>query len=300
MRLFLVFISIFFIGCKDYDKNIEKPTIFEKGYCATSLDSLPKIYSQIGYDLNKKDIPNIYINDFSKIWKKRKDTEIKKKKILFFKTVLPSILRNNNQILKEREKFLKLYRKFPVLFESEKKYLIELAKKYKALKNENLTKDVMDKLYIRIDIIPVSIALAQAAVESGWGDSRFVHEGNAFFGQWIFSKKGIIPKEVRYDIGDYSIAKFDGLDESIKAYMLNLNSHFFYEDFRKNRAKLRKNGKINGLKLIKYLKMYSEKREEYIKDLKKIIISNRLDKLEDKSLKFFPKIYIKYCKYEAL
>ena len=129
---------------------------------------------------------------------------------------------------------------------------------------------------MRMDIIPVSIALAQAANETGWGTSRFALEGNALFGLWTWSKKGISPKNKDPD-SNHKILQFQILKASVRAYKNNLNTHNGYKEFREARAKLRqKNKKIVGLDLTKYLKNYAQDGEQYIKRIQQIIEQNSL------------------------
>ena len=135
-----------------------------------------------------------------------------------------------------------------------------------------------------MDIIPTSIAIAQAAKESGWGTSRFALEGNAMFGQWTWSKNGIEPTE-KNENQDHKILKFSMLRSSVKAYKNNLNTHRGYREFREKRAELRKNNKkISGLKLVNYLHNYAATGKEYTKILKKIIEQNRLTDFDDATL----------------
>ena len=127
-----------------------------------------------------------------------------------------------------------------------------------------------------MDIIPVSIAIAQAAKESGWGTSRFALEGNAMFGQWTYGNEGIAPLDREKDKG-HKVLKFPMLRSSVQAYKNNLNTHSGYKEFRNERAELRRNNKkISGLKLVDYLKNYAATGEEYTKTLKKIINQNDL------------------------
>jgi len=129
---------------------------------------------------------------------------------------------------------------------------------------------------MRMDIIPVSIALAQAANESGWGTSRFALEGNALFGQWTWSKKGISPKDKDPD-QSHKILQFQVLKASVKAYKNNLNTHNAYREFREVRAQLRQENKlIIGLDLTKYLKNYAGIGEKYVTILEDIIENNSL------------------------
>ena len=126
------------------------------------------------------------------------------------------------------------------------------------------------------DIIPVSIAIAQAAKESGWGTSRFALEGNAMFGQWTWGEKGIAPLNREKNKG-HKILKFPILRSSVQAYKNNLNTHKGYREFREKRAELRsKNKKISGSELVKYLHNYAATGSEYTRILKKIIDQNGL------------------------
>ena len=129
---------------------------------------------------------------------------------------------------------------------------------------------------MRMDIVPVSIAIAQAANESGWGTSRFALEGNALFGQWTWSKKGISPKNQDPN-KSHKVLQFQILKASVKAYKNNLNTHNAYREFREARAKLRQDESvINGLLLTKYLKKYAAIGEQYVAILNDIIKKNSL------------------------
>ena len=133
---------------------------------------------------------------------------------------------------------------------------------------------------VRMDIIPVSIALAQAAKESGWGTSRFALEGNAIFGQWTWDGQGIAPLKRDGD-KNHKILKFPILRASVKAYKNNLNTHKSYVKFRDKRRKLReKNQVITGLVLSDTLKNYAQTGSEYTKILNQIITQNRLTDFE--------------------
>ena len=131
-----------------------------------------------------------------------------------------------------------------------------------------------------MDIIPVSIALAQGAKESGWGTSRFALEGNAIYGQWTWKGEGIELLE-KVDGQKHKILKFPLLRASVKAYITNLNTHPGYKDFRKKRLELRtENRNLSGLDLIHELDNYAQTGKEYTKILEKIIKQNDLDEFE--------------------
>ena len=135
-----------------------------------------------------------------------------------------------------------------------------------------------------MDIIPVSIALAQAANESGWGTSRFALEGNALFGQWTWSKSGISPKN-KDPNASHKVLQFQILKASVRAYKNNLNTHNAYKEFREERAKLRESGdRINGLLLTKYLKNYAGIGERYVEILDSIISKNSLTDFDEANL----------------
>ena len=132
-----------------------------------------------------------------------------------------------------------------------------------------------------MDEIPVSLAIAQAATETGWGTSRFAQEGNALFGQWTWSGDGIRPVAADSN-STHKVRKFKVLRASVRAYQKNLNTHSSYFDFRKKRAIQRdNNNKLNSLELVKYLDKYAETGIKYTKNLKKIIQQNSLTELDN-------------------
>jgi len=209
----------------------------------------------------------IYLSKLPKDLKKLKSTQ--KKKDTFIKIVMPLILDENNKILENRKKLFKILGK-QNNSRGERVWLKRRFEDY-GIKNEDVT-----ELKMRMDIIPVSIAIAQAAKESGWGTSRFALEGNAMFGQWTWGKKGISPLKKEKN-QDHKILKFPILRSSVKAYKNNLNTHNGYKEFREKRAELRrKNKKISGVVLVQYLYNYAATGSEYTKILKKIIEQNQL------------------------
>ena len=134
----------------------------------------------------------------------------------------------------------------------------------------------LSTLKIRMDEVPVSLALAQAAKETGWGTSRFAQEGNALFGQWTWSGEGLKPKEADENKG-HKVMKFNILQASVRAYQRNLNTHKTYREFRLARAQLRDDGKpLDSIILSQYLDEYAETGKEYVKILRKIIEQNNL------------------------
>ena len=200
------------------------------------------------------------------------------RKRLFINTLIPIIYSENLQILNDRKKILDWWREsdgenFSRDFWPQ--WLFELSENYGS-SDSNL-----GNLLMRVDIIPISLALAQSAIESGWGTSRYSREGNAVFGQYTFDEsKGLKPKD-RNENDEFFIKKFPNLSESVRSYLKNINTHLAYADFREERKKLRMSGEnLSGYKLVNFLKDYSERRESYVKDVKEIISSNNFQKYD--------------------
>ena len=198
----------------------------------------------------------------------------KEKKNLFIQIVLPLILEENNQIKFDRKKLFAILNRNNNS-SSEKKWLSMKFKQY-GVKNRDLL-----TLKIRMDEIPVSLAIAQAAKETGWGTSRFALEGNALFGQWTYTDKGIKPAAA--DAGTkHKVMMFNVLKSSVRAYARNLNTHKSYKEMRYVRAIQRDNvGKLMSLELVDYLDKYAETGKEYTVILKKIIEQNSLTDFDD-------------------
>ena len=237
------------------------------------------LFEDLNYDLksirNGQKVKPIYLTKLPKDLKTLGDTKTKRE--LFIKIVLPLILNENEKIIEDRKKLFKILGKnFNTV--GERVWLKRRFKEYK-IEDQDLA-----KLKMRMDIIPVSIAIAQAANESGWGTSRFALEGNALFGQWTWSKKGISPKNKDPD-QNHKILQFQILKASVRAYKNNLNTHNAYQEFREARAKIRQEGKeINGLDLTKYLKNYAAIGEKYVAILEDIIKRNSLTDFDKANL----------------
>ena len=204
----------------------------------------------------------------------KKIESVKKRKNLFIQIVLPLIIEENTKIRLDRKKLFAILNKNNNS-QSDKEWLLKKFKQYGVNKND------LSTLKIRMDEIPVSLAIAQAAKETGWGTSRFAQEGNALFGQWTWSGEGIKPAGADSD-SKHKVAKFKVLKASVKAYQRNLNTHSGYKNFRKERAIQRDNqGKLNSLELVKHLDKYAETGVEYTKILKQIIQQNSLTDFDD-------------------
>jgi Bax protein len=258
---------------KDKKMDTSETDVFE-----LNAATVVNLFEDLEYNLNKvrndKKIQPIYFTRLPKDIDSIKSS--KRKKELFLQIVLPLIVTENEKIIRDKEYLMKILAKTKDA--KEKKWINKKFKEYKIS-----DKDVK-KLISRMDIIPVSIALAQAAKESGWGTSRFALEGNAIFGQWTWNGNGIKPLEINED-QTHTILRFPILRASVKAYIANLNTHNGYKDFRKNRLKLRKNNKqLKGLDLIHGLDKYAQTGKQYTLVLEKIIKQNSLDDFENVSV----------------
>jgi len=201
----------------------------------------------------------------------------KKRKEFFIQIVLPLILKENNNIRLDRKRLFIIINKNNNS-KLEKKWLDKKYKQY------GIPSKDLSTLKIRMDEIPVSLALAQAAKETGWGTSRFALEGNALFGQWTWSGEGLKPKDSEKNEG-HKVMKFNVLQASVRAYQRNINTHSTYKEFRKERAMLRDKGKpLDSLILSKHLNKYAETGEKYVEVLKQIIKQNNLQDFDDAKL----------------
>jgi len=251
-----------------------------------SYNDVLALFNEIGFTSKQwqagiLEVPRIEITRIPKRWQEQAPhIPVNEKKNVFFRLAGPGILIENEKIAAERRKLLdKIKNKT-----SNDIWVIQLAKKYKIINAEKHTLDATDieRLKNRVDIIPPSLALAQAAEESGWGTSRFAIQGNSLFGQWDLTGKGMTPKNQRKELGNYGIARFDTPQRSVEAYIRNLNTHRAYKELRDKRANMRKNNiKPTGWELAKTLDTYSERGTDYVKSLHSIMSYNKLMAADD-------------------
>ena len=232
------------------------------------------LFEDLEYDLDKvrdeKQVKPIYFTRLPRDLDQIKT--IKAKKETFLQIVLPLVVAENEKIETDRNYLLKVIRDND---SSEKlQWLKRKFKEYKVKDGD------INELIEKVDIVPTSIALAQAAKESGWGTSRFALEGNAIFGQWTWDGVGIEPLDKSDDQG-HKILKFPILRASVKAYITNLNTHPSYKSFREKRLMLRQSNKaLSGIDLIHELENYAETGKEYTRILEQIIEQNDLQEFE--------------------
>ena len=201
----------------------------------------------------------------------------KKRKDLFIQIILPLVIDENNNIKLDRIKLFSILNKNKNT-KAEEGWLNVKFKQYGVVNKD------LSTLKVRMDEVPVSMAIAQAAKETGWGTSRFAQEGNALFGQWTWSGEGIKPADAEDDT-THKVMRFKVLQASVKAYQKNLNTHSSYKDFRSARAELRDEGKkLDSMILSEYLHKYAETGKEYVKILQQIIRQNDFTDFDDAKL----------------
>ncbi|MEQ9348991.1 MAG: glucosaminidase domain-containing protein, partial [Alphaproteobacteria bacterium] len=248
---------------------------------ASSVARLGAVFESLDYDLERirmgHGVPRVFLNRMPADLSDTVDAE--ERKALFIATTLPLILQVNETIRHNRQRIADLrlqWRDSGTLAAVDRHWLEQMAKRYR-VDGDLAPSALFEALLWRVDTVPVSMALAQAAIESGWGTSRFAQEGNALFGQWTWDESaGLVPED-RADDASHAVRAFDRLLESVRAYAHNLNTGWAYESFRDRRASLRASGTApGGLKLAMTLDRYSEKGEAYVRMVHSIIRANGL------------------------
>ena len=277
-------------------KNLKSPHISYKyiiGFCITFAvcNSFVEKIANKNEGKNSPQIQNIRFNQIqsykSNIEIKKSSTRIvknnlenfsiKDRKKKFIADLFPVIHSANQDIIEKRNIFFEIEKKI----QSNNLNVLEAAILKKLFNEYKVKNNDLAELKKRIDIVPISLAIAQAAIESGWGTSRFAQEGNAYFGQKIIGMKvaGIRPTDSENPL--IKVRIFENLNDSVKAYLNNLNTHFAYKNFRKSRNELRSFGKtLEGEVLANHLTKYSELGNEYINNVQEIIRKNNLGKFD--------------------
>lgn len=255
-------------------------------------------YSPTQWAQGVREIPRVYVTGLGDRWLERTQNELSvlAKKRIFFRAMAPLALRSNELIQAEREALLALPPGDQMSAE-DRAWVAELAEDYGLeapggdMAGAGDTGDPGDpadwdalvaELTVRVDEVPVSLVLAQAANESGWGTSRFTREGNALFGQWSFGGSGMLPEEQRTSLGEYRVAAFESPLLSVIAYMRNLNTHRSYAELRELRAGARAEGRQpTGYDLAQGLVSYSERGQEYVDEIRSMIDYNQLREADD-------------------
>lgn len=247
-----------------------------------SLDDIKTLFDSLKYNTQSwnegnREVPRLTFQTVTERWQKTAhQIPVREKKMIFFRLMAPLILIANENILLERQQIADLALDDPALLSLGQKYgIVEQT-------DTKVTEQQRQELLLEVDIMPPSLVLAQAAEESGWATSRFTVEGNAYFGQWDFSGKGMKPRQQRKELGNYGVAQFDTPLESVEGYLLNLNTSNAYQELRTLRAKLRQQNKpITGLELATTLHKYSERGQAYVDAISEMIRYNGLQQVDE-------------------
>ena len=273
-----------------------KPAILEKQPVMPvevgSMKELGQYYDSIGFNISANPdifdaVPRLRFTHVPKNWEE--EPSIPLKQSVFFRTMATMALEVNEEILEQRRKLLSIDMGQPLSAEDQA-WLRKMMARYKVTrKNPPYAPEQLAELHIRVDIIPPSLTLVQAAIESAWGSSRFAQEGNALFGQWTTPGQGIKAQE-----SDAWLAAFANPHDSVAAYCLNLNTHPSYSVFRVTRAEMRKEGRsLNGFELALHLEKYSAKGIEYTSLVQNMINRHGLEVTDTARLADGPEILIR-------
>ena len=259
------------------------PSFEFRAFTSTTLKAR---FVRLGYSLTavrrgKFDVPRLFVTQLPKDFPQITSTTQRKE--LFLLSVLPLVLRVNERLGRDRSRLLQIERQMETtqkLNEDDAAWLAELADLYSVEPGD------IRSLTLRVDQVPVSLALAQAAIESGWGTSRFATLGNALFGQWTENPdvRGLLPAK-RGENQFHRVRAFSKLIRSVWKYALNLNTHPAYARFRLRRSETRQaGGSLSGNLLALTLTQYSERGTAYTEELRTIIRANRLSEFDDAKL----------------
>lgn len=229
-------------------------------------------------------VPRLFVEDLPDDFDSRMVVEQRKQ--AFIRTVLPLVLKANEEVRDERRELIAIEEQISSGREisvTSQVWLDKLAEKYRTSSNDFVS------LLRRVDTVSPTVALAQSIEESGWGRSRFARHGNALYGQRVWSKgAGFVPEE-RAEGEKFEVRAFDSLLDSVRSYVVNLNRHHAYEDYRAARSKMRaQETSLHWSALTVTLTNYSERREAYVETLAGLINSNRLDQFEAAQLSSEP------------
>ncbi len=309
--LMMIALAALLLGCSEANKDVGSLGVdADRPVERFEYDS-PKQVEELAISLNYtpeawqagiREVPRLYITNVPPRWRDKTlvGMTVVDKKRAFFRLLGPLVLHANELIQSDRQQLesaIEALRAGKTLGSEKQSFLRETAIAYKVAEAESdidITDPALqDELIRRVDTLPVSLVLAQAAEESGWGTSRFVIEGNALFGMWTWGDEGIRPQQQRAGHGDHKIASYETPMHSVIAYMQNLNTHRSYQTLRARRAELRSSGaKVIGWELAKTLTKYSERGQGYVDSLHALMKANMLMATDDAYLGDGPTILL--------
>ncbi len=284
-HLILLFTSILLMtGCDDTPRGQTGKNIPEsKTIQSAHYRNLTDIYNSFSYQWENLDqgVPPLLLRRFPTDIHLIRSTKAKKN--FFFQSILPLALLGNEEIKHHKntiKNFFKIYNNGETLALHQHEELIKIQRYYKIKGDVLQDPKARNRLLKRVDIIPTSLILAQAANESGWGMSRFAQHANNIFGEWTFTPgTGLVP-EGRPAGETYEVKRFPDLYASIRSYLRNLNTHNAYRSMRNKRWQMRENHlPLTGYALAGEMRYYSTRREAYVEEIRSMIKGNKLEKL---------------------
>jgi Bax protein len=240
-----------------------------------SLTSVPATPEMMAVEAGLTEIEPITVfPDFASI-----DT-VAVKKQQFFDFLEDYVMAENANIAETRRElrsYVDIVNSGVAFSQRERRWILQLAEHYDLDTSALSDREIANELYLRVDKVPVSLALAQAANESAWGTSRFARQGNNIFGQWCYEEGcGLVPRS-RLSGATHEVKKFDSIQESVNAYINNINTHPSYSYLRELRARMRdRNRPLDSLRLAMGLGSYSQRGDNYVDEVQNLIVQNQL------------------------
>jgi Bax protein len=260
-------------------QNLEIKGSEPKKIAPSTARELERLFNSHDYEWPPNDhqaVPPLVVEKIPGDFPQIADTQ--QRKSLFLRALLPIVMLENRRIREQRKLAQWLFEKdsLPAKGTEAHAWLTQLAQEMRI--TEDLGKpENQAKLLKRLDEIPPALALAQSAIESGWGTSRFALEGNSLFGQWTYKADNGLKPNNRDEDKSHLVASFPDLQASVRAYMRNLNTGRAYREFRETRATMREaNEPLSPVELANHLRRYSQRGMDYVKELQVIINSRTL------------------------
>lgn len=242
--------------------------------CGKVDNALPPI---VNNNVQKKPLPDFTVY-----------ADVTLKKNNFFEFLLPFVREENGHLLTLRDAIFIIddaFQQTGELTTAQRHWIEKAADRYEVTNCDVYTDACREMLLRRIDIVPASLVMAQAANESAWGTSRFATEGNNLFGQWCFEEGcGLVPTQ-QSSGQHYEVRSFDTIHQSVRSYIMNINTHPSYRELRVIRQSKRSDDDLlNGIDLAPGLIHYSERGQAYIEEISKMIRYNQIEKYDNRDL----------------
>ena len=270
-------------GLADARKRVEsEPMVELQRLAPDSAAELSALLERSDYGWPPEQVPPLAV---TRLPADLEAQEVAEKKRLFLQTLLPLVLAENRAVAAERRFVARALEDWPLAEGERLERLQRLADEYR-VEGDLADAATRRRLLRRVDQVPPALALAQAAIETGWGTSRFAREGNNLFGQWTYqASQGLLPED-RVEGASHFVRRFPDLRASVRGYLRNLTTHRAYRPLRLLREHMRRMGRpLDAATLAGGLEAYSERGQEYVNDVRNLIRQNQLQRLAAVSLR---------------